>query len=197
METLVSTQSKQLIQFMLAEPKISERVLENIADKDKYKICTIQNDGTIVLGKTSVRWWNRLLNCQDTIPFESLALKIWDALVDNSSGLNNKAIIEGLSREIVMSSVRKKDYNWTVNRLFDCCRHVAQHTDMFQSNALPEGGSVVGDQGVKTTVVNAIPTSHNIIINVDGVKRTIPIIDSIGDPLNVGLEVGITGIRRL
>lgn len=104
----ISNQSKMMIQMMLTDSKISEKVFENTKDKEKYKICTIEDSGAVILGKTSWRLWNRLLNCQDILPFESFALKVWDALVDCSSGTNNKAILEGLSREVVMNSVRNK-----------------------------------------------------------------------------------------
>lgn len=186
------------MQTLLTDSKIAEAVYENEKDKEKYKICTIQSNGTVVMGKTSVSWWNKLLNCQDKLPFESFALKVWDALVDLSSGLNNKAITEGLSREIVVNSVRNKDYNWVVRRLFDCWSHVAQLSDGYEQAASPAGGQGVMPQG--STVVT-VPSDHNepkqIVLNVNGKPRVIPFIDSVGDTLNIGLEVGITGVRKL
>ena len=118
MEKLVSDASKLLMQVLMTDSKVSVKILDNADDAEKYKICTIQDNGTIVLGKTSVRWWNQLLGCQDKIPFDSFALKVWDALVDLSSGLNNKAILNGLSIEVVKKSVRTKDYDYVVRRLY-------------------------------------------------------------------------------
>lgn len=194
MATLVSKQSKLLIEVMLTDSKIAEKVFENAHDKDKYKICTIEDDGNIILGKTSVKWWNRLLNCQDKITFESFALKIWDALVDASSGLANEAIMHGLSHEIIMNSVRTKEYNWVVNRLYDCWAHVAQKSEGFQEPKLPEGNAASRQE--RPVIVNS-NEPRQIIINVQGEKKVIPFVDSVGDTLNLGLEFGVTGVRKL
>lgn len=186
------------MQTLLTDSKIAEAVYENEKDKEKYKICTIQSNGTVVMGKTSYSWWNKLLNCQDKLPFESFALKVWDALVDLSSGLNNKAITEGLSREIVINSVRNKDYNWVVSRLFDCWSHVAQLSEGYQQPASPAGGQGVVPQGSPVIVsTNGNDENRQIVLNINGERRVIPFIDSIGDTLNLGLEVGIMGVRKL
>ena len=111
---VLSERSRNLIKVLLSDEKIRQKVYEDTKEFEKYKICTICNDGTIVLGKTRWRFWNRLLNCQDELPFESFALRVWDALVDLSSGFNNTAILEGLSREIVLSSVREREYDYVL-----------------------------------------------------------------------------------
>ena len=195
MKALVSEQCRLLIQVLLTDPKIAERVFENAADKDKYKICDIREDGSIVMGKTSCRFWNQLIKCQDKLTFESFALKVWDALVDSSSGLNNVAIMKGLSQEIIMCSVRRKDYDLVVHRLYECWTHVAQKSSGYQGGASPEGGSVVGNQG--TTVVNLPDQKRQIIIRVNGEDKIIPFVDSIGEPLNLGLKIGITGVTKI
>lgn len=195
MKALVSNREILLIQLLLTDSKISECVFENAKDKEKYKICDIREDGSIVMGKTSCRWWNQLLNCQDKLTFEAFALKVWDALVDQSSGFNNEAIINGLSHEIIMNSVRSKDYKYVVSRLFDCWRHVAQKSDGYQKPAVPEGTSVVRNQG--STCVPVLNEPRQIVINVDGRKKVIPFIDSIGDELNLCLEYGVTDVRKM
>ena len=195
MVQLISHASKLLIQVLLTDSKISEKVLENSTDADKYKSCMIQDNGTIVLGKTSVHWWNQLLSCQDKIPFDSFALKVWSALVDMSSGLNNRAILDGLSIEVVKSSVREKKYDDVVKRLYDCWTHVAQNSAGYQSPVFPAGSrGTAQDQVIVTNKSNA---SRNIVIKVGGIEKTIPFVDSIGDPLRVGLDVGVIGIREL
>lgn len=180
MKRLVSERSVMLIKVLLTDPHIAEKVMENTTDKEKYKICTVREDGTIILGKTSIRWWNQLLSCQDKIPFESFALRVWDALVDLSSGLNNKAIMEGLSREIVMQSVRKLDYDYIVDRLFDVARHVCQNGTLAVTASSADGR---GKSGLSETVTVQKPNVEGIVIKIDGVQeRVIPFKDSIGDP---------------
>ena len=194
MEKLVSLASKLLIQVIMTDSKVSEKILENSSDASKYKNCSILDNGTIVLGKTKSRFWNQLLNCQDKIQFDSLALKIWDALVDMSSGINNRAILEGLSVEILKKSVRKKEYDYVVRRLFDCWSHVAQKSAGYQNAETPAGANSrrLGLQEIASEY-----TPREIVININGLKRTIPFVDSIGDKFNFGLDIGITGVHRL
>lgn len=179
----------------MTDSKVSVKILDNANDAEKYKICTIQDNGTIVLGKTSVRWWNQLLGCQDKIPFDSFALKVWDALVDLSSGLNNKAILNGLSIEVVKKSVRTKDHDYVVRRLYDCWAHVAQKSEGYQKALSPEGGQGSAQDCPGGTFASDKP--REIVININGTKKTIPFIDSNGDPLNIGLDYGFLGFRNL
>jgi len=191
MDKLVSSTSKSFIQSMLTDTKIKERITENTKKRDKYRVIDILDDGNIVLGETPVRFWNRLIGCQTVIPFESFALKIWDALVDLSSGINNEAITEGLSREIVMKSMRNKDYNWVIHRLFHCWLHVANKSLGFTESGSPEGEQVLRAlDGNQIGVVR----DRKIVLSINGEERVLPILDSIGDPLRVGLKYGITGV---
>ena len=196
MAALLSERSRQLIQVMLTDSKVAEKVFENANDKEKYKICTIKDNGTIILGKTSCRWWNQLLNCQDKFPFESFALKVWDSLADASEGINKEAVIEGLSREVVMKSIRVREYDKVVNRLFDVWRHVAQNSEGYQKSNSPEGDMASSQDG-KKIIISRNDGPRNIVINVNGDKKVIPIVDSIGDDLNLGLEFGITRVCRI
>lgn len=193
MNTLVSNRSKLLIQVLLTDSKIAETVYEDSKNKEKYKICTIRDDGSIVMGKTKYRFWNQLLNCQDVLPFESFALKVWNALVDLSSGINNTAIMKGLSQEIIMNSVRDKKYDWVIDRLYDCWKHVAQNSEGY--SAVP-AGTQVSDQGhTNVDVVRDVPSQ--IVIKINDQKKVIPIVDSVGDTWNVGLEMGIVGFKKM
>lgn len=193
MNALVSERSKLSIRILLTDRKIAETVYEDSKNKDKYKICTIHNDGSVVMGKTKCLWWNQLLNCQDVLPFESFALKVWNSLVDMSSGINNTAIMKGLSQEIIMNSVRDKNYDWVVDRLYDCWKHVAQNSDGYAHLEEPAGSRAPG-QGQMRTVVQH--NADKIVINVNGeYYREIPIVDSNGDRWPVDLEIGLLGFK--
>lgn len=192
---VLSKQSRLIIQILLTDSKIAEKVLENLDDKEKYKICTIKENGNVILGKTKYRWWNQLLNCQDELKFESFALKVWDSLVDSSSGTNNKAILNGLSQEIVMKSIREREYDWVVNRLYDCWKYVAQNSAGYQQNASPAGDAVSNRSVERVTASVSEPRS--IVLNINGNKKTIPLIDSIGDSFNIAIEYGITDVKRI
>lgn len=171
---VLSERSRNLIKVLLSDEKIRQKVYEDTKEFEKYKICTICNDGTIVLGKTRWRFWNRLLNCQDELPFESFALRVWDALVDLSSGFNNTAILEGLSREIVLSSVREREYDYVIDRLFDAARHICQDGSLAVELSSSEDRRKSGSQ------VNTVP--EKIVINVNGEKKILRFKDCVGDP---------------
>lgn len=171
---VLSERSRNLIKVLLSDEKIRQKVYEDTKEFEKYKICTICSNGTIVLGKTRWRFWNRLLNCQDELPFESFALRVWDALVDLSSGFNNTAILEGLSREIVLSSVREREYDYVIDRLFDAARHICQ------DGSLAVEPSSAEDQRKSGSRVNTVP--ENIVININGEKKVLHFKDAIGDP---------------
>lgn len=192
MATLVSERGRLLIRVMLTDPAIAAKVFENAIDKEKYKICTIDDTGTVIMGKTSIKWWNKLLNCQDKLPFESLALKIWDALVDLSSGMNNIAIQKGLSQEIIQGSIRRKEYDEVIHRLYDCFSHVAQKSTGYQ-----QGTDVYSEEAPHRTVVEQVKNvPQQLTINIAGKPHYIPFVDSVGDTFNIDLEFGITGVKK-
>lgn len=190
MKARVNNTSKALIMLLLNDPKIAEKVYENAKDKEKYKICTVHDNGNVVMGKTSIAWWNQLINCQDVLPFESFALRVWDALVDLSSGLPNKAIRKGLSQDIIEDSIRKKNYDDVVARLWDVANHVCQNGMFSRVSQSSEEDTV----NTKEIIVEKAPRQPNIILQIGDNRKVIPFTDSIGDPL-IDLEIGITDVK--
>ena len=188
MEALLTPKSKGLISMLLLEPQIKTTVFEKIDHIDKYKMYTIKDNGDVILGETKYTFWNKLIGCQRTIPFESFALKVWEALVNLSTGLNQKAIMEGLSREIVMKAVKEKDFNWVVERL----DNVAQKSTIADGAGVSTAGD--GAFGPKLNTSNQTPSG--VIINVNGRKQVCHFKDSLGDPM-IDVEVGIVGVKRV
>jgi hypothetical protein len=193
MEAVLSEKSKRLIGMLLLEPTIRATVFEKLNHSEKYKMYTLNDDGSITLGETKYSFWNRLIGCQLTIPFESFALKVWEALVNLSTGLNQKAIMEGLSREIVMKAVKEKDFDWVVERLDNINRMVAQKSEMADGIGAETADSRV--LGPRLNVENHIP--ENLVININGCKKKIlSFKDCVGDPL-IEVEYGIIGANRV
>lgn len=192
MEALLTPKSKGLISILLLDKEIKANVFEKIDHIDKYKMYTIMDNGDVVLGETKYAFWNKLIGCQRTIPFESFALKVWDALVHLSEGLNQKAIMEGLSREIVMKAVKDKDFNWVVERLDNVARIVAQKSSIADGAGVSTAGD--GAFGPKLNPCNQ--TEKSVIVNVNGRKQVCRFRDSIGDPM-IDVEVGIVGVKRV
>ena len=192
MEALLTPKSKGLISVLLLDKEIKANVFEKVDHIDKYKMYTIMDNGDVVLGETKYAFWNKLIGCQRTIPFESFALKVWDALVHLSEGLNQKAIMEGLSREIVMKAVKDKDFNWVVERLDNVARMVAQKSSIADGAGVSTAGD--GPFGPKLNTCNQ--TEKSVIINVNGRKQVCHFKDSLGDPM-IDVEVGIVGVKRV
>lgn len=118
------------------------------------------------------------MNCQDKIPFESWALKVWDALIDISSGNNAKALSKGLSTEIAEKAQREGEYAWVIRRLVDCYEHVCNN-----KKSEPSSAEDLGKSGPRVAERASCNDNHDIIVNVNGVKRkVINLTDSIGDP---------------
>lgn len=178
---ILNKQSILLMRYLLEEEKISDKVYNNAKDKDKYPLCTICKDGTIILGKTNYHFINQLLSCQDKIPFESFALRVWDALVAMSTGENSIALKENLSKEIAEKAIREGDYNGLVNKLVLCYKHVC-------NNKYGINETSAGDRSEASTVDEGVIT----IVNGNR-RRRIKVKDSVGDPL-FDLEYGLENI---
>lgn len=189
----MSEKSKRLVGMLLLDKQIKATVFEKLDHIDKYKMYTIMDNGDVVLGETKVQWWNKLIGCQRTISFVDFALKVWEALVNLSYGMNQTAIIEGLSREIVMKAVKEKSYNWVIERLYDVASKVAQKSEITDGvGADPEGSRV---QGPRLNAGDSYP--ENLVININGSKKKVlSFKDCVGDPI-IEVEYGIVGARRV
>lgn len=51
MKRILDESSVALISYLMSVPEISDKVLNDQKNKDKYKFYTIRTDGTIVFGK--------------------------------------------------------------------------------------------------------------------------------------------------
>ena len=183
MERRILTKASILqMRYLLEEEKISNKVYNNLKDKDRYPLCTICTDGTIILGKTKYHFINQLLSCQDKIPFESFALRVWDALVELSAGENTIALKENLSIEIAKKAIVEGDYNGLVKKLVLCYEHVCNKKPISNETSADAGGEASTiDEGI-ITIVNG------------NRRRTIKVKDSIGDSL-FDLQYGLESVR--
>ena len=172
MERRILTKASILqMRYLLEEEKISNKVYNNLKDKDRYPLCTICVDGTIILGKTKYHFINQLLSCQDKIPFESFSLRVWDALVELSAGENTIALKENLSIEIAKKAIVEGDYNGLVKKLVLCYEHVC--------NKKPISNETSADAGGEASTID-----EGVITIVDGNRRRmIKVKDDIGDSL--------------
>ncbi len=192
---LLSDKSKKLIGILLSETSIRATVFEKIDNSEKYKMYTIEGNGCITLGETRFKFWNKLIGCQLTVPFESFALKVWQALVNLSNGLNREAIEKGLSQEIVMKAVKEKSFDWVVERLYDVATKVAQKSSISDGTDVATADAP-GKSGPRRMVETITPQREEIVININGCKHTLRCNDAFGDPL-FDVKLGIVDVERV
>lgn len=175
---------------------------ETIANKVKsagkegkqYAIYTINKDGSLTLGETKHRFWNQLIGCKFEVPFANFASCVWDALADLSSGTNQEAIIKGLSTEVLEKAQREKEYDWVIDRLVTCYRHVCNNKgDEPRLEGRPgKSGQRVVPENVIVREENGTPV--NINVNVGNHRRTFRFPDATGEA-DLVLEMGVVGVH--
>lgn len=190
MEKLLSEDSIALVGYMLNNETIRNKVYSAGEEGETYTAIRVSDSGIVTLGKTKVWWWNRLLKCQFPLTFHQFASAVWDALLDLSAGGNQKALEEGLGKEIMKRAQREKDYNWVVKRLQECYDHVCNN----------KGGAPieVGREKSGPSVANVVHTQDNPVtvnVNIDGkTHRKVRIPDATGQAF-LTCELGVTDVH--
>jgi len=194
----LSKKSCDLIRALFNEDKIWKKITENIDGGGNYKnVEIVPETGVIKFGKYSWsgfgKFWNRLIVCYDKISFSDFAVKTWDALTDMTVGtVAHKAVLEGLSREVLMTAIRNKDYDWIVDRFFDIDRHLTNESywktqgkagEKVEEEISKRNGRPIAGDDVVVTVADKRP--------VIGLK----VIDAVGEVFEI-LNVRWTGSRK-
>ena len=174
-----------LINLLLEEPQIRAKVTENFAEqkRDHRNVLVIVDSAKIRFGKYSWSgfggFWNNLIKCYEEISFIDFFIKVWDALVLMTAGTDsNEAVIEGLSREILLRGIKNKEYDWIADRLFDVCRHLTKSGYWNPDGTKARLGDVRGRN------------ADGVEIQVDGRRvitpaTTVRVVDSVGDVFQV------------
>ena len=189
MKKSVGDGAKALMQVLMSDETIRNKILESGETGKTYVSVKIKDNGTVIIGETNHWFWNQLIGCQVKLPFEKWALAVWDALIYLSAGTNAVAIQKGLSVEIAEKAQRSEEYEYIVKRLYTCYEHVCNNKGGSDS----EGSQ--GDKGSRMTrevIVNCEPVTINI--NANGAKRTLRFPDSTGKA-SLCFELGVVGVR--
>ena len=181
MEKNLTDKSQKLIEMLLMEPKIAEKVFMDVEHREAYKILDINQDGTLTLGKRSVRWWNRLFNMEKTISFKDFAFNVFSALVGMASNLDKNTILQGLSQELIAKAVLEKKFDFVVDRLFDVARFAVK-SGTLNTVATPANGGEMPERFIQ---------QHDVRVHLDN-RGFIPIRDSLGKVL-LNLRVKVDG----
>jgi len=181
MEKNITDKSRKAMEWLLMEPKIAEAIFVDIENKEAYKVLDINQDGTLTLGKRSVRWWNRLFNLEKTISFRDFAFSTLRALVGMASNLNKNTILQGLSQELIAKAVLDKKYDFVIDRLFDVARFAVE-SGQLNTVATPANGGVMPEERRQTATIGVALQN----------KGYIPVRDSLGNVL-LNLRVKVDG----
>jgi len=194
----LSKKSCDLIRALFNEDKIWKKITENVNGNGSYKNVEINpKNGVINFGKYSWsgfgNFWNRLIKCCDKISFSDFAIKTWDALTDMTVGTPaHEAVLEGLSREVLMTAIRNKDYDWIVDRFFDIDRHLTNESYWkTQGKAGEQVANRSGNRGAHPQ------TGDDLIVTVADRRPAIglKVVDAVGDVFEV-LNVRWMGSRK-
>lgn len=182
MEHNLTERSQKEIEMLLMEPKIAEKVFMDVEHREAYKILDINQDGTLTLGKRSVRWWNRLFNLEKTISFKDFAFNVFSALVGMADNLNKNVIFQGLSQELIAKAVLDKKFDFVVDRLFDVARFAVED-GILNTVATPANGKQMPESPRVST--------QDVRVQLEN-RGLIPIYDSLGNVL-LHLRVKVDG----
>ena len=169
---------------LLCEPKIAEAVFVDIENRDTYKIVDINGDGSLTLGKRSVRWWNRLFNLEKTISFKDFAFNAFKALVGMADNLNKNTILQGLSRELIAKAVLEEKYEFIIDRLFDTARFAVE-SGVLNTVATPANGKAMPESSSQDA------PSVGVRVALEN-RGFVPVYDSLGNVL-LHLRVKVDG----
>ena len=61
-----------LIKYFFEDPAVKAAFIDE-KEKEVYNRCDIQEDGSITFGKTSCKWWNRIIGCEKIISFNEFS----------------------------------------------------------------------------------------------------------------------------
>lgn len=115
MKKRLSKADALILQYLLEDPNIKSILVDN-SKKEVYSRIDINEDGSITLGKTSFRWWNRFINDEKTISFNEFAIKVTDKISGQEKNVNNK-ILNGLLEVIAKKGIKNQDYSYVIDQL--------------------------------------------------------------------------------
>lgn len=178
--------AEDLIGYLLKEPKILQKVLSSLKPQARTysKIQIVKDEERIYFGKYSwggfSGFWNNLIKCYDHISYDDFYIKVWDALLEMTSNpLAHTAILEGLSKEMLIQGIHAKDQA-ILHRFFDVCRHVTD--DGYWRDKGLKSNSAVHHHS------NSCPYAGGVEVEVEPREKqhcNITVVDSVGDPFEV------------
>lgn len=179
--------AERLIGLLLEEPKILQKILLSLKQQARNytEFYTSPEDKRIYFGKYAWSgfggFWNRLIKCCDHISYDEFYIRVWDALLEMTTNpVAHKAIMEGLSKEVLLQGIHAGDEK-ILQRFFDVCRHVTD--DGFWRDKGLDNNSAVNHH---TKVYNN-PETVEVEVEPQNIRptHTLRVVDCVGDVFEV------------
>lgn len=179
--------AERLIGLLLEEPKILQKILLSLKQQARNytEFYTSPEDKRIYFGKYAWSgfggFWNRLIKCCDHISYDEFYIRVWDALLEMTTNpIAHKAIMEGLSKEVLLQGIHAGDEK-ILQRFFDVCRHVTD--DGFWRDKGLDNNSAVNHH---TKVYND-PETVEVEVKPQNIRptHTLRVVDCVGDVFEV------------
>lgn len=179
--------AERLIGLLLEEPKILQKILLSLKQQARNytEFYTSPEDKRIYFGKYAWSgfggFWNRLIKCCDHISYDEFYIRVWDALLEMTTNpVAHKAIMEGLSKEVLLQGIHAGDEK-ILQRFFDVCRHITD--DGFWRDKGLDNNSAVNHH---TKVYND-PETVQVEVEPQNIRptHTLRVVDCVGDVFEV------------
>ena len=116
----IAPEKIETLAFMLKDKTIRDSLL---MEKEVARSIKVMDDGSVILGKTSWRWWNHFIGDERIITFNDFCIHLIDILSGQKNN-KNKVGLDGLKQYFVdglFDDAISSEY--MIDLLFDCFRH--------------------------------------------------------------------------
>lgn len=186
--------------IMFSEPFIKASLIDD-SEKNLYKrVDIIPETCEIVLGKTSCRWWNRILGAEKVIGFETFVFRVVGAY-SGKDGAIGDIVAKGLAEDAVRSIIIQGRSNDMIDRLF-IVGYLAVPTafscsELNSGISAPIQGSKTDPGGGAVREIRYEPVDREINLNVNcGGKTHTFVLPGTNDPI-LRIQTGLTGVEVL
>lgn len=115
MEKHLTKADALLIQYFFTDKTIRNTLIDE-SNKEIYNRIDIEENGDIILGKTSCRWWNRFIGCEKIVSFNDFAIRVANVISGQKHNKNDETFM-GLVEIIAKEGIRNEDYSTVIDQL--------------------------------------------------------------------------------
>lgn len=115
MSNVLTKADALLIQYFFEDDMIKSSLIDK-KQKEVYKRIDIEENGDIILGKTSCKMWNHFIGCEKVISFNDFAIRVANVISGQKNNKNNTTFM-GLIEVIAKEGVKNENYSTVIDQL--------------------------------------------------------------------------------